>query len=280
MKYKLSLIAFAALTSVAAQAADWSDTSIALTTGSKFKDPYTYNGGDISKNITSLTHVSGDKYGTNFFNADLLESDSHDENAQEAYVVYRRMFDFGKIKSTKYAFGPVRGVGATVGFDWNTKNDAGYNSKKRMLVAGPSLMLDVPGFLNVALLGLWESNAPFSTITSVSVPRYNYSPHPMVSLTWGVPLAFTNMPLAFEGFANFIASKGKNEYGSDTAAETNVDMQVMYDLSGAVGARPKTVRMGVEYQYWNNKFGNDNSNSYYKGGALANTWMARAEYHF
>ena len=279
----IAIAAFAC--SVCVHAADWSDTSIGYRYGTQFAEPVNANA--IAKDIINLNHVSGYKYGSNFFNADLLMSDDKDpggknatSGAQEVYVVYRHTLDLGKVTGSSYAMGPVRGVGLVGGFDWNTKNDAGYNSKKRMLVAGPSLMLDVPGFLNVALLGLWESNAPFSTITSVSVPRYNYSPHPMVSLTWGVPLAFTNMPLAFEGFANFIASKGKNEYGSDTAAETNVDMQVMYDLSGAVGARPKTVRMGVEYQYWNNKFGNDNSNSYYKGGALANTWMARAEYHF
>ena len=34
--------------------------------------------------------------------------------------------------------------------DINTKDDAGYNSKKRMLVAGPTLMLDVPGFFNLS----------------------------------------------------------------------------------------------------------------------------------
>ena len=48
----------------------------------------------------------------------------------------------------------------------------GYNSKKRMLVAGPTLMFDVPGMLNVGLNGLWESNAPYSGYTGVSTPRY------------------------------------------------------------------------------------------------------------
>ena len=217
----IAIAAFAC--SVCVHAADWSDTSIGYRYGTQFAEPVNANA--IAKDIINLNHVSGYKYGSNFFNADLLMSDDKDpggknatSGAQEVYVVYRHTLDLGKVTGSSYAMGPVRGVGLVGGFDWNTKNDAGYNSKKRMLVAGPSLMLDVPGFLNVALLGLWESNAPFSTITSVSVPRYNYSPHPMVSLTWGVPLAFTNMPLAFEGFANFIASKGKNEYGSDTAA--------------------------------------------------------------
>jgi hypothetical protein len=29
-----------------------------------------------------------------------------------------------------------------------------------MVVLGPTLEMDVPGFLNISLLQLWESNAP------------------------------------------------------------------------------------------------------------------------
>ncbi|MGS0754064.1 hypothetical protein ACVBEH_04535, partial [Roseateles sp. GG27B] len=109
----------------------------------------------------------------------------------------------------------------TAGFDANTKTDAGYNSKKRMLVAGPTLMIDVPGFLNVSLLALWESNAPYNTFSKVSTPRYSYGTHPMLTAAWGIPLG--SLPVTFEGFANFIAAKGKNEFGDDTKAETNID---------------------------------------------------------
>ena len=82
------------------------------------------------------------------------------------------------------------------------------------------------------------------------------------------------MPLSFEGFANFIGAKGKNEFGGDTKAETLIDMQVMYDVSGN-----KTFKVGAEYQYWKNKFGNDYTGAAGKG-AFAKTPMIRAEYHF
>jgi hypothetical protein len=47
-------------------------------------------------------------------------------------------------------------------------------------------------------------------------------------------------------------------------------------VSSAVGAAPKTFRLGLEYQYWRNKFGNPSS----VPGSLAKTPMVRAEYHF
>lgn len=271
-----------AATSLPGVAADWSDTSIGWRYGTQFAEPF--NNKDIHKNILNLTHVSGYKYGTNFFNADALFSDSTDpshanstEGAHEVYIVYRHTLDIGKISGSDIKFGPVRGVGATIGFDVNTKTDAGYNSKKRMLVAGPTLMMDVPGFLNVSVLALWESNAPCNTFANTCVSRYTYDTHPMLNLAWGMPIG--SLPLSFEGFMNWIASKGKDEFGGGTKPETNIDAQLMLDVGAVTGGKKGTFKLGFEYQYWRNKFGND-----HKGaagtGAFAKTPMIRAEYHF
>ncbi len=264
-------------------AADWSDTSMGFRTGTRYAEPFNPNA--IEKNILNLTHVSGYKYGTNFFNADLLLSDKKDpagagstNGAAEVYIVYRNTLEYGKLTGKPMKMGPIKDIGAVLGFDANAKTDAGYNSKKRMLVAGGTLMMDVPGFLNIGLVALWESNAPYNTFTKTSTPRYTYDTHPMLTAAWAIPLP-GGLPLSFEGFANVIAAKGKNEFGAETAVETNIDMQVMYDLSGLVGAGKNTLRLGVEYQYWKNKFGNNASGPAGKG-AFAKTPMIRAEYHF
>ena len=278
------LLALSVLVSASAvsQAADWSDTSIGYRYGTKFAEPF--NSKDISKNIFNLSHVSGYKYGTNFFNADMLLSDSNDpasadstEGAREVYVVYRHTLDLGKVTSKNLAFGPVKGVGITAGFDYNNKNDAGYNSKKQMLVAGATLMMDVPGFLNISLLQLWESNAPCNTYTDTCVSRYSYDPHPMLTMAWGIPLG--SLPVSFEGFANFIAAKGTNEFGNSSKRETNIDMKLMLDVGAVSGGPKNTFKLGLGYQYWKNKFGND-SNGPAGSGAFAKTPMVRAEYHF
>jgi len=281
---RATLFACLAAIGLTAQAAEWSDTSIGYRYGTKFGEPFGPN--NINKSIFNLTHVSGYKYGTNFFNADLLLSDSRDpaspgsnSGAQEIYIVYRHTLDLGKVTGKDFKFGPVRGFGLTAGFDVNTKDDAGYNSKKRMIVAGPTLMMDVPGFLNVSLFALWESNAPYNAYTHTHVERYQYDVHPMLNLVWGIPFSIGPIPLSFEGFANFIGDKGDDEFGNGTAAETNIDMQVMYDVSPHLGAAKKTFKVGLEYQYWRNKFGNDH-NGPAGDGAFAKTPMIRAEYHF
>ena len=283
-KALLRLVCVATLASLAtaSQAADWSDTSIGFRTGNKFAEPFGRN--DIKKNIIDLNHVSGYSLGSNFFNVDYLMSDSKDpagafstNGASEVYIVYRHTLDLSKVTGTPMKFTGVNGFGLTAGFDVNAKTDAGYNSKKRMFVAGPTMFVDVPGFLTVSLLMLWESNAPYNTFSKVSTPRYSYKTHPMLTAAWGIPIGGSGF--SFEGFANFIASKGKNEFGGDTAAETNIDAQIMYDVGALAGAKGK-FKVGIEYQYWKNKFGNPATTPGAGPGAFAKTTMVRAEYHF
>ena len=270
----------AATCACAAQAADWSDTSLSYRYGSKFSEPY--NGADIVKHVVNFSHASGYKYGSNFFSVDYLVSDENDPSAvgarsgaHEAYALYRHTLDLGKVTGKNLAFGPVRGVGITAGFDINSKTDAGYNSKKRMLVLGPTVMFDVPGFLNVSLVALHESNAPNNGFTQTATNRYRYDTHAALFSSWSISVP--NVPLEFEGYANYIGAKGINEFGRPSAVEINVDMKLMYDVSSLLGANPKTFKVGVAYQYWKNKFGNPEDTV---RGATARTPMVRAEYHF
>lgn len=265
---------------------DWHDTAVAYRYGSRFAEPYGRN--DISKHIYSLIHSRGDRYGSQFLSIEFLQSDSADpqvvssgRGAQEVYALYRHTLNLGSYLERDFSFGPVRGVGMTVGLDLNSKQDVSYNSRKQMWVAGPTWMIEVPGFLNISLLALWESNAPHNGVTGVGTPRYYYATHPMLNLVWGIPLHIGGQVFSFEGYGNFIAPKGKNEFGGETVAETNVDMQLMYDLSPALAARRNTLKVGLAYQYWRNKFGNDHTGAAGAGaGAFARTLMVRVESHF
>ncbi len=278
-----SLALAAAFATAPASAMDWSDNALSWRYGSAFREPF--NARHINKHILAFTHASGYQYGSNYLNADLLLSDRDDprslggsSGARELYVVYRHTLDIGKIRGSDFKIGAIRGLGLTLGFDWNTKHDVGYNSRKRMLVGGPTLMWEVPGFLNTSLLLLHESNAPsgaFPPISNVK-GRYTYDAHPMLNAAWGIGLGER---WSFEGYANLIASKGRDEVGAETGAETNLDMQLMYDLAGAMGFKKKSFRIGLEYQYWNNKFGNTSAKTFGRG-YRASTPMVRADFHF
>ncbi len=265
------------------QAADWSDTALSLRYGTDFAEPYDNDANgkrvNITKEIIALTNVTGFKYGTTFVNIDFLQSDHNDPGggiagnagAQEVYGVFRGTFDLGKITGAKLAMGPIRGYAITAGFDINTKND-GYASKKRMAVFGPTVEMEVPGFLNLSVLLFDESNAP-----AAIQRRYHYKNHATFEADWGIGIG--SLPLSFNGYAQFITAKGKDEFGAQTAPESHIDADLMLDVGSLAGLSKKTWLVGVEYEYWHNKFGN-NAKGPAGEGATASTPMVRVEYHF
>ena len=265
------------------QAADWSDTALSLRYGTSFAEPYDNDASgkrvDITKEIIAFTNVTGFKYGSTFVNIDFLQSDHNDPGggiaghpgAQEVYGVFRGTFDIGKITGAKLAMGPIRGYAVTAGFDVNTKND-GYASKKRMAVLGPTVMLEVPGFLNLSALLFDESNAP-----DAIARRYHYKNHMALEADWGIGIG--SLPLSFNGYAQWITAKGKDEFGTQTAPESHIDADLMLDAGSLAGMSKKTFLVGVEYEYWHNKFGNSDKGAAGEG-ATASTPMVRVEYHF
>ena len=284
--------ALAAIGSVA-HAAEWSDSAISERYGQNFCEPYT--GCGIGKHIFNFTNVSGYAYGTNFVSIDLLNSDAKDPGvtstgassttgAQEAYAVYRNTVDFSKFTASPLSYyGVVRSLGATGGFDWNTKNNS-YGSKKQMAVVGPTVMFNVPGFLNFSILELYESNSPNGTPS-----RYTYKPHSALDAAFGIPFSIGPAKFSFEGYWDYIDSKGKLEpsltpgsIGNNSGRENHFDGRIMYDVSGFINSKPKTFQLGFEYEFWKNKFGDLEADSVAatKSGTRASTPMVRGEYHF
>ena len=268
-------LALAGAAHTSALAADWSDTEIDFHYGTHFSEPFDPNTA-ITKGIIAFKSINGFKYGTNFFNVDYLAS-NHDDpgsgtaaGAQEVYALYRNTLNLKPLTGVSTNLPGVRDFGLVSGFDFNTKNDS-YGSKKRMVVVGPVVHVDVPGFLDIGVQQLWESNAPNGVDQ-----RFYYKTHPQMSFVWGIPIA--SLPLSFGGHAEWIAPKGKNEFGGGTSTETHIDANLMWDVGLVAGAPKHTFLIGFEYEYWRNKFGNTTAS--YDPGATAKTPQIRAEYHF
>ena len=287
---------------------DWNDFYIGYRYGFNYSEPY--EGNAIPKNVLTFSYSGSYIYGTNYANLDVLQSTSGDpvlgnpnQGATEAYFVYRNVAYASKVFGGNYQYGWIRDFGATAGFDWNTKNNA-YQSEKRMMVVGPTIMLDVPGFVNASVLALWESNHPSNCAYANNLPastcnpataipngRYYYKLHPSFNLVWGVPFEIGTSRFLFKGFLDYIATKGNLESGNPSGPETHLDTAIMYDLSPSFGLKKDMLQIGFEYEYWLNKFGNYNSgsagNPAYSSptpnspnGALGSTPAIRIEFHF
>ncbi|BDG02475.1 hypothetical protein [Anaeromyxobacter oryzae] len=299
MNWKNTLVPLVALAlvSVARPAAslDWSDNSFHVSWGGNYHEPGTVKPGTdeaqaIAKTTLTYTHASGDKLGGNFLNVDMYISDKHDpaqgsaQGATEVYAVYRRTFSLNQITdSKKFAFPGVADVRLDAGLDIGTKNN-GFASHKVMPVAGVSLALAVPGFWNIGayVSKEWNNNGFMhaqGTIPSGGSVEFDVAP--VFSTAWGVPLF--DLPLQFAGFANVLLPKGKDGFGNETKTEVLLQPKLVWDVAKTFSSTRTGYEVGVGYQYWLNKYGNDNDLTVggvkVNAGALSSTVFVEAAIH-
>ena len=266
----------AAVAAGGAAAADFSDTFI----GYRYSSSYTEPGiaVDVPKHIYQLGHFSVYKYGTNFFNLDILRSLKNDpaccgvnaSQAQELYLSYKHALSYNRITGSKLSMGPMNDVRLTFGFDAGAK-DTRFAPRPLKLMIGPTANFGLPsGFLDVSLLYYKETNN--NGIVSREV---DFDPTWQLGAVWGVPFTL-GTPAIFKGFVSITGEKGKDGFGNDTATETLLRTSVQWDLGGLVGLNKGTLFAGVGYEYWKNKFGNQAS----VPGSKTSAPTLHAEWHF
>lgn len=270
---KLTAISLALLTAASANAADWSDSYVSLSHGSKYREPANPN--DVAKTVVSFTYLGGNSLGSNFFNADLLRSDDKDpanngtSGAQEVYVVYANTLSFSKLGGSPVTFGPVRDVALHNGFDYSAKNDA-FGGAVWKLMVGPKVEFNVPGFLSLGLFAYKERGN-----NSLAGQRVNFDVTYRLATVWQFDVSL-GAPAVFKGWANYTGTKGKDGFGNDTHPETWIETSLLWDVGSVAGAAPKKYYAGIGYQYIKNKFNNASSLT----GTKVSAPSLRFEAHF
>ena len=290
MKYQtLTALAIVAMATFPATAANWSDTYLGYQYSSQFKDPG-IEGKEV-KNRLELSGVYGWDYGTNFFDVTMLAA-SHRDPANdsngldspnvpgdtEVYCVYRTSLDLGKTFKTSMAFGPVREVDFTAGFDFDS-TDNNFASNKKFIMAGPQLNFNVSkGFWNLGVAACREQN--YNGIYNVQ-KEVDFRTTYMIFTAWGKNFDL-GVPVEFKGWANYIGPKGNDGFGNATVAETVGDMYLMFDVSSVIGRKKGACSIGPGFEFWNNKFGDKNATSSnpYNNNQQVDALMLCAEFHF
>ncbi len=246
-----AMIAAAFATVGTAQAADWSDTEVQYLYGSQFRD----NGGkatEFSKNIITLQHASGYKYGRNFFFVDFAKSGNGDGNAFDVYGEYYHTLSYSKVGGVDWSKNFVKDVGLTTGFNLGTKNSE-FRPNPKVLLVGPTIDFNVPGFafFNVDLLA-YRDVGTFSGFGGGNLCGKQKTTY-QITPVWNLPFSIGPAKFSFEGFMDIIGSHGT------CATQVLTQPQLRWDVGNHFG-KPGTVFLGVEYQYWDNKFGGKQRN--------------------
>ncbi|WP_285349543.1 hypothetical protein [Pseudomonas sp. ME-P-057] len=257
-----ALVFFMPAVAFATDPPSFSDTYIGYRYSNSFSDPGKPQ--DIGKNILQVTHVSSYALGQQFANLDVFKSDHNDlrENsdsgATEVYLTYRNQLQYGRVFSRPLAFGPVRDVALSLGFDWNTKDNA-FQSRKRMLVVGPTIKVTVPvGFLDVSLYYAREWNHCGLDVCDQPANHswMMFDPFFQANVNWGLPFTVADNPMKFQGFISVNGEKGEDYRNNPTSAERLMRTSLMTDVGRFASLKKNVLWVGPGYEYWRNKFGN------------------------
>lgn len=269
---------------IVAHCFSWTDTFLGYRYGATFHDPG--KTADLQKHVLQVGHADRYSVGQNLVNLDILQSDSEDpakgssNGATEFYLTYRHQLLLGEALEQDLKFGPIRELAVTAGFDVNTKTSP-MQPFKRLLVAGPTLKLDVPGFLDISLLIGREWNHCGLGAPACPNDDIAFDPQLIVSASWGIPFQVSGLPLKFQGFLNHLSEKGKDYAGVPTKAETLMRTSLMIDVGQIAAGKPNTFFIGPGYELWRNKFGaHSRLDGSTKAGIDTDAPTIQMEWHF
>ena len=124
-------------------------------------------------------------------------------------------------------------------------------------LVGPRVSFNVPGFqvLSLALTTYTNFVDPFDR---------NLDTTYQATVVWAAPFNIGNQKFKTQGFVDFIGDQGS---GVDN--QILFSPQIRWDLGYALGRPADKIHLGIEYSYWNNKFGitgvDENSASIFLG---------------
>lgn len=215
---------------------EWTDTEIQYLHGDGFRMPF--NSNDVGQSIITFSHADGWKYGRNFLFLDTLITETGQPSQTEIYGEIYSYFTLGKILERDLSFGIFKDINATISLN-----------------AGENFNSPTSG-TRAALYGFTvDFNLPYFSLFSIDFLRHNllepveYGTSWQLTTVWKLPFSIANTKWDIEGFADFSETKNAN-----LVANILTQPQLRLDV-GDLWGESNHFFIGLEYQYWHNKYG-------------------------
>lgn len=235
-KTKFLLWVLAALSNtVSANPIQWSDSDIQYLHGGNYNEPF--NSNDVSQSIVTVTHTHGWTYGRNFFFMDTLFTESGQAGQINLYGEAYSTFSLGKLTGLDLSYGIFKDFGITGGANLGENMDSSKSGFRAWLY-GITVDFELPGFdyFNVDFLR--------QRVTETADIGTSWQITPV----WKIPFEIAGSKWSFEGFADFIG------HNHSAARQALTQPQLRLDI-GDLWGNSNHLFIGVEYQYWHNKYG-------------------------
>lgn len=220
-------------------AANWSDTEIQALSGSGFHEPF--NARSVAKNTITLQNASGFDWGSSYAFVDYLKSDAADRNADEFYGEVYAYPSLSRLTGSDLKAGLLKDVSLTFGVNTGEKSTG---ANPRVLLAGLTFNLDLPqfSFFDIGVNAYLDRSQFKGQAATCQGDGVQITP------AWQLPFHLSGLSMSFEGFVDYTSAYG------GCVAHTLSQPQLRVDIGDLFGT-PKKLYAGIEYQYWQNKFG-------------------------
>jgi nucleoside-specific outer membrane channel protein Tsx len=201
---------------------EWHSENVQILRGESFEL------GDSDRTILTLEHASRWRYGDLFIFTDFSFSDNGDDGV---YGEISPRFSLSRITGNDWQFGIVQDVLIALNYERGEMHTQRY-------LAGIAADLDIPGFRFVRAHAYHrdDPNRPGSTWQA--------------TLVWNRGFEFAGQSFLAEGFADIAGAEGAG------VANQLIVPRLLWDI-GALHDQPGRLYLGIERQYWHNKFGVD-----------------------
>ncbi|WP_420589407.1 hypothetical protein [Bacterioplanoides sp.] len=206
----------------------WADNSFSALYGNQYTMTPDNTSTDNELTTLTLEHVSGHSWGGVFF---FVDRHVGEDEFRETYGEVSPKFTL-----TSFEDSIVKNINAAFTYEFGTSAKGGANAfSQDNYLYGIGADLAIPGmdFASVTYYYAQRNNT-FSS---------NDDDH-QITLTYGWHAGNFNI----DGFLDYSTGTSKHD------SEMNFTPQLTYNLGPALGVKNK-VKVGVEYSYWNNKFG-------------------------
>ena len=201
----------------------WHSSNIQLLRG------YNYEVGEEHRSIITLEHANSWVYGDNYGFIDIVKPDGKDHSY---YLEIAPRLSLSKMTGQDFSYGLIKDVLISTTFEKAKDQGPQY-------LYGGAIDLNLPGFK------FFKANAYIHDSTELEGRTWQ------VTLAWNRPFEMGGVKFLAEGFADF---QGEEDTSNDNQL---IVPRFLLDAGDLMGYDPDTLMVGLEYQYWHNKFGID-----------------------
>lgn len=235
----------------------WSNTEVHLQAFGELERAGT--GGTADTTIITFQHAGGWEYGDNFLFIDhsrySVNNDANFpvEDSSEFYGEWYSNFSLGAMTGNDLSFGLVKDIGIVAGTNFAPEVDSLW------LLPGVRFSLDLPGFAFAQIdvtsyihQGGGSASSPVFTVVDEDSSF-------MIDFAWAYPFKIGSTSWTVEGHLEYIDGREQTNNSGTTELESWIlfQPQIRLDLGEALGHKAGHLFVGLEYQYWKNRLGED-----------------------